>query len=86
MKSKRVFMLYLSSILISTVALGSFAQGQGTWISRAPMPTSRTEVAAAELGGRIYVIGGFGQGGDLVEEYDPRVMTVGAGRFPSRSH
>src|SRR5262249_56004693 len=34
------------------------------------MPTPRTEVAAAALGDKIYVIGGFGKGGDLVEEYD----------------
>ncbi|MBI3060792.1 MAG: hypothetical protein HYY83_02260 [Deltaproteobacteria bacterium] len=24
-----------------------------------------------EVGGKLYVVGGFGQGGDLVEEYDP---------------
>src|SRR5689334_25179852 len=34
------------------------------------MPTPRTEVAAAALGEKIYVLGGFGKGGDLVEEYD----------------
>ena len=35
------------------------------------MPSSRTEVAAAEVGGKIYVMGGFGRGGELVEKYDP---------------
>ena len=29
-------------------------------------------MAGAELGGRLYVVGGFGQGGDQVEAYDPR--------------
>lgn len=32
---------------------------QGTWRQAAPMPTKRTEVAAAALDGKIYVVGGF---------------------------
>ncbi len=32
---------------------------KGTWRTAAPMPTKRTEVAAAALDGKIYVIGGF---------------------------
>lgn len=32
---------------------------QGTWHTAAPMPTKRTEVAAAMLDGEIYVVGGF---------------------------
>lgn len=53
----------------------------GVWRSAAPAPTKRTEVAAATLGGRIYVVGGFekpGLGNVLnlaitpsLEEYDP---------------
>ena len=35
------------------------------------MPSARTEVAAVELGGKIYVMGGYEKGGDLLEEYDP---------------
>jgi len=35
------------------------------------MPSARTELAAVELGGKIYVIGGYEKGGDLLEEYDP---------------
>ena len=35
------------------------------------MPTARTEVAAAALDGKIYVIGGYQKGAGLVEEYDP---------------
>ncbi len=32
---------------------------QGTWRTAAPAPTKRTEVAAATLGEKIYVVGGF---------------------------
>ena len=32
---------------------------KGTWRTAAPMPTKRTEVAAAALDGKIYVVGGF---------------------------
>ncbi|MDR4468715.1 MAG: hypothetical protein MRJ68_10515 [Nitrospira sp.] len=32
---------------------------RGTWRTVAPMPTKRTEVVAAALGGKIYVVGGF---------------------------
>src|SRR6266581_5098802 len=48
------------------------AQPRGKWEIRAPLPSARTEVAAAELGGKIYVMGGYEKGGDLVEEYDPK--------------
>lgn len=34
-------------------------QDQGTWSTAAPMPTKRTEVAAAAVDGKIYVVGGF---------------------------
>lgn len=46
----------------------------GKWVSLAPMPTPRQEVAAAELNGRVFVIGGFGPGSEAVatvEVYDP---------------
>jgi N-acetylneuraminic acid mutarotase len=32
---------------------------QGSWRIAAPMPTKRTEIAAAALDGKIYVVGGF---------------------------
>jgi N-acetylneuraminic acid mutarotase len=54
---------------------------QGVWRTAAPAPTKRTEVAAAALNNKIYVVGGFEQPGlsnmlDLaitpaLEEYDP---------------
>lgn len=52
-------------------AVGHAAQAPGRWVTKASMPTPRTEVAAAVLGGKIYVIGGFGGAGGLVEVYDP---------------
>ena len=45
------------------------AQGIGRWIISTPMPSSRTEVAVAEVGGKIYVVGDFGGEREL-EIYD----------------
>src|SRR4029450_6299665 len=52
---------YLTATLISSVLLAApaFAQGTGRWTSGAAMPSERTEVAVAEVGGKIYVLGGF---------------------------
>ena len=61
--------LLLSSCFFCSLA---GAGPPGNWQIRAPLPSSRTEVAAAEIGGKIYVIGGYGKNGDLVEAYDPR--------------
>src|SRR5262245_65966581 len=44
------------------------------WSSRAPMNEARQEVGVAELGGRLYVVGGFRADGShtaTVEVYDP---------------
>ncbi|MGH2813240.1 MAG: Kelch repeat-containing protein [Actinomycetota bacterium] len=43
------------------------------WRSLTPVPTARTEVAAAAVGSQIFVAGGFGEGGGtvaVVEVYD----------------
>jgi N-acetylneuraminic acid mutarotase len=50
-------------------------QGQGdTWTEKADMPTARSGLSACTVNGKIYAIGGYGQGGLLhtVEEYDPK--------------
>ena len=71
--------LFLGS---ATVAVGigfsiaiSVAADKGAWVTKTPAPTKRTEVVAAPLGGRIYVIGGFARQltfvSPTVEEYDP---------------
>jgi N-acetylneuraminic acid mutarotase len=44
------------------------------WESRAPLPDARTEVSVTTDGQRLYVIGGFGQGGGAprpMHVYDP---------------
>ena len=61
----------LSHIFLLFIPLFSFAQ----WQSIEPMPTPREGLAAAELNGKIYAIGGKNQAGysalDVVEIYDP---------------
>lgn len=49
-----------------------------TWTDKAQMPTNRNGLAAAEVNGRTYVIGGFTAGPGVVatnEEYDPATNT-----------
>src|ERR1700677_4753375 len=53
-------------------------QGQGRWHYLAPLPQARGEVAVAEVGGKIYVLGGYADGfvdQPLNEEYDPAANT-----------
>jgi N-acetylneuraminic acid mutarotase len=73
--------LLLSLCLISLPLLGGQTQDRGGWRTAAPAPMKRTEVAAATVGEKIYVVGGFEEpslGNVLnfaisaaVEEYDP---------------
>jgi N-acetylneuraminic acid mutarotase len=72
----RVRLSYL--FIVMTLVLGAAgigAQEAGSWATKSPAPTKRTEVAVAAVGGKIYVIGGFVRGlsfiTPLVEEYDP---------------
>src|SRR5262245_18358460 len=50
-------------------ATAAFPEGLGHWTIGTPMPSARTEVAVAEVGGKIYVVGGFGGEREL-EIYD----------------
>jgi Kelch motif len=68
----RIKLLGAVALLVVMVATAGRGRGAGTWTRTAPLLSSRTEVTGAELGGRLYVVGGFGQGGDQVEAYDPR--------------
>src|SRR3972149_6560685 len=46
----------------------------GRWAVLAPMPSSRQELAVAEVGGKVYAVGGFGDSYEpveTVEAYDP---------------
>ena len=69
----------LSAVAVVTglsLSIGiGFSGANGAWETKAPAPTKRTEVAAAALDGKIYVIGGFARGialtSALVEEYNP---------------
>ncbi|MBI4267941.1 MAG: hypothetical protein HY662_04060, partial [Chloroflexi bacterium] len=50
------------------------AGGAGLWEKRAPFPSPRSEVTAAALAGKVYVIGGLTPNAGvtrLVEAYDP---------------
>ena len=52
----------------------SAGPGMGAWITKAGMIHSRSEVAVGEVGGKIYVLGGYADGNvaqTLNEEYDP---------------
>jgi len=55
----------------------------GTWRTLAPLPTPRTGVAVAELGGKIYVIGGFEADGSVAIRtfYDVPKPDSPLGRF-----
>src|SRR5437764_15153771 len=59
-------MLLAAGALLSAAA---FAQGTGRWTIGTPMPSARTEIAVAEVGGKIYVVGGF-RGERELEVYD----------------
>ncbi len=73
--------LLLSLCLMGLPVLGAQTQDRGGWRTAAPAPMKRTEVAAATIGAKIYVVGGFEEpslGNVLnfaitpaVEEYDP---------------
>jgi N-acetylneuraminic acid mutarotase len=50
----------------------------GAWTTKAGLPTARSEVAVAEAGGKVYVVGGYADGRadqPLNQEYDPASNT-----------
>jgi hypothetical protein len=60
---RREFITLLGGGLLAggdLLANAAFAQSIGRWTIGTPMPSARTEVAVAEVGGKIYVVGGFG--------------------------
>lgn len=73
--------LILCTLQPTAAPLAQDAPVPGTWTTLAPAPTKRTEVTAAVLGGKIYVLGGFAEPSlgnlssltitDRVEVYDP---------------
>ncbi|MCA1367020.1 hypothetical protein I6F15_06360 [Bradyrhizobium sp. BRP14] len=73
------FTLVLVWLLLSKATVAQ--PGAGQWHSAAPMPSERSEVAVAELDGKIYVVGGFSKANDL-ETYDPRADRWSRGAPP----
>jgi N-acetylneuraminic acid mutarotase len=75
-----VLLIGLTLIVPFSVAAEETPSPRGMWRSMAPAPTARTEVAAAAVGEKVYVIGGFREPSignikdlaitPLVEEYD----------------
>ncbi len=62
--------LALAAALLAAAPAGS---PPGRWSEGPPLPTARSEVAVAALGGTIYVVGGYANGSvdqPLVEAYD----------------
>ena len=81
-----VVWLIVGALLVSLPLDGGGASAQGTWTRGAPMPSERTEVAVAEVGGKIYVVGGFGGQREL-EIYDPAADRWSRGTaFPHAVH
>ena len=68
--SKTLMRMMFAPCLFFLFASFSLALGQGQWTIRAPMLTSRTEVAAVALGAKVVVMGRFARNGEIVEEYD----------------
>ena len=66
--------LFFSILLIGQIQLQAFTETAESWWSNGTaMPTPRTEIAATNIGNKIYVIGGFDKTGqvlDTVEVYD----------------
>jgi len=58
---------------------GALVSQSDAWLTRAPMPTARDALAAVGLNGKIYAIGGYGNGFlNTVEVYDPSSNSWGA--------
>ena len=66
--------LLLSSLSFAVIVQSQSGAPNGTWSTKAPLPTKRFEVGAATLGGKIYVLAGESNGEQattLNTEYDP---------------
>lgn len=73
---ERAGTVIIASLLLQSLWGCAAAQDvtQGPWTRAAPMPTARSELAAAALDGQIYVAGGIAQWGTTAaafEAYDP---------------
>ncbi|MCD6073953.1 MAG: kelch repeat-containing protein, partial [Rhodospirillales bacterium] len=81
--SKKLKLALAAALLFTTVG-GAAAQtvpspeNKGRWMTKAPVPTTRTEVSVAELDGKLWLIGGYVLGSvtsNLLQSYDPKTDT-----------
>lgn len=73
LKTKALFFVLLA-ITFACFNRPALSQPNGTWFTRAPLPTPRQEIPHAVLHGKIYVPGGLRSGGvatNIVEVFDP---------------
>lgn len=89
-----IWFLFALALFTSSAQAGP---DSGIWHTAAPAPTKRTEVAAATLGGKIYVVGGFEEPSlsnivnlaisSKVEVYDPATdRWTATAPLPARLH
>jgi N-acetylneuraminic acid mutarotase len=74
---KRVALAFCSFFLVLFVVTAP-AFAQGTWTTKAPMPTVRSVLAGAAVNGIFYAVGGQDSNGNIfstVEAYDPTTNT-----------
>src|SRR5205807_623217 len=61
-----------------TATVEAYDPATDTWTTKAPLPTMRSYTGAAEVGGIIYVVGGFDSTGNILADllaYDPTTDT-----------
>ena len=65
--------IYVVGGLPSTTRVQEYDAAAGTWRFRAPLPAAVDHPAAASVGGRLYILGGYVAGADVatVYAYDP---------------
>jgi N-acetylneuraminic acid mutarotase len=69
-----VLLVLVSVFVLSAQIAVAQVQSLGRWFTRAPLPTPRQEMPLALLDGKIFVPGGFVQGGagsSIIEIFDP---------------
>ena len=68
---------WMRGVLVAALMVmmcGAAAQAQGKWSKAAPFPEPEEELYGVAANGKMYVLGGYGRGGDpvgMLWEYDP---------------
>ena len=75
MRRRFVLVAFWSLLYADSTSEGQIAPG--SWLTLAPMPSARQELATAALNGKVYVIGGYENSvsTDRVDVYDPATNT-----------